>query len=74
MLPLLQWKISEYYTTSVCVFVNLGIQPAMRMCRIVICRLPRSTVFSTLSHKRHDFRKEVTENQMRAWIFSTNFV
>jgi hypothetical protein len=27
--------------------------------------------FSTLCHKRHDFRKHVTEYQMRVLIFST---
>ena len=43
----------------VCVFVALGIRHAMRMHRIVICGQPRSTIFlSTLSHKRHDFRKK----------------
>jgi hypothetical protein len=29
--------------------------------------------FSTLSHKRYDFRKEIIENKMRVLIFSTNF-
>ena len=58
----------------VCVYITLGIQPAMRVCHIVICGLPRSAIFSTLSHKRHYFRKEVTENQMCALIFSTTFV
>jgi hypothetical protein len=39
------------------------------MRRIVICGL--SGYFSTLSHKRHDFYKEVTENKMCVLIFST---
>ena len=29
--------------------------------------------FSTLSHKRHDFRKNVTEHKMCVLIFSTTF-
>jgi hypothetical protein len=36
---------------------------------------PRSLpYFSTLSHKRCDFRKNVIEHKMCALIFSTNFV
>ena len=55
---------------NVCI-CNLSIQPAMPMWHIFICGLLRYTIFSTLSHKRHDFRKEVTENQMCSLIFST---
>jgi hypothetical protein len=36
---------NEYYTTSVCGFVALGIQQAMRMRYTVICGLRRSTIF-----------------------------
>ena len=45
--------------------VALGIQHAMRV------RLPRSTKFSTLSHKMHDFRKRGIEHEMCVLISST---
>jgi hypothetical protein len=59
--PCLHWKvISIIY--SKCLSVALGIQHAMRMRRIisspVACpALP--CIFSTLSHKRHDLKKNV---------------
>jgi hypothetical protein len=45
-------KARKYYTTCVCI-VALGIQPAMSTRHVVICRLPTSTIFSTVSHKQH---------------------
>ena len=45
-------------TYSVCVSVALVIQHAMRVRHIVVCGLSRSTIFSTLSHKRDDLKKK----------------
>jgi len=51
----------------------LGIQHATRMRHICICVLPGSTIyFSTLFHKRHDFRKK--KYWMCVLVFSTTFV
>jgi hypothetical protein len=58
----------------VCVSVALGMQRAMRMLHIVICDQPRSTIYFTLSHKRHDFRKKIIELKMSVLISSTAFV
>ena len=44
-------------TYSECVFVVLVIQHVKRMRLIILSRgLSGSTIFSTLSHKRHDFK------------------
>jgi len=51
----------------------LVIQHAMRMRRSVVCGLPPLHYFSTLSHKRYDFRKKITEHKMCVMIFSTKF-
>jgi hypothetical protein len=44
-----------------CVFVASGIRHAMRNGHIVTCACPALQYFSTLSHKRHDFTKKITE-------------
>ena len=56
--------------------VALFIQHATRMRHIVTSFVaPRSPLyFSTLSHKRCDFRKKVIEHKMCVLIFSTTFV
>jgi len=56
------------------VFVALIIQHAMRMRHIVICGLSVSTLFFTLSQKRHDFRKKITKHKMYVLISSTTFI
>jgi len=48
-----------------CVSVALVVQHAMRMRHIVICVLSLLTIFSTLSHKRHDFQQKPIEHKMR---------
>jgi len=55
--------------------VAVVIEQVQRMRHIVICGLHRSTIFfSTLSQKRHDFRRKVIEHKMCVLIFSTAFV
>ena len=44
------------------------------MRHIVICDLPGSSYFSTLSHQRYDFRQNVTEHKTCVLLFSTTFV
>jgi hypothetical protein len=61
-------------TYSECVIVAFVIQSAMRMRHIVVCDLPGSTILSTLSHKRQDFReKKINKHEMCVSIFSTFF-
>ena len=56
------------------VSVALGTQREMRMRRIVTMACPALLHFSTLSHKRHDFGQNFTEQKMCVLIFSTTFV
>jgi hypothetical protein len=53
--------------------VALLIQHATRG-NYAVCGLSVPPHFLTLSHKRHDFRKEVTEYKISALIFSTTFI
>ena len=63
-------------TYSVCVSAALDIQQVMRMRHNILSSVARPALsyFSTLSHKRYDFREKVTENKMCVLIFSTTFV
>jgi hypothetical protein len=46
----------------------------MRMHCIVICDLPGCTVFSTLSHTRHEFCKETVIEDKMCFIICITFV
>ena len=48
---------------SGCAFVALVIQQAKRMRHVVFRGLSGCTVFFTLSHKRHDFRKTLIKQK-----------
>jgi hypothetical protein len=62
-------------TYSECGFVALVVQHAMRMRHFMpSVASPALSYFSTLSHKRHDYRIKVVEYKMCVLIFSTTFV
>ena len=63
-------------TYSECASVALVSQHAKRMRPIILsCDLSGSTIFSTLTHKRRDFRgKKIIEQKMCVLILSTDFV
>jgi len=61
-------SITQPVCVCVCVYVALVILHAMRMLRFAICGLPRSTRFSTLSHKRREFRKTLLNTKGVFWF------
>ena len=64
--------ISIAYSQCVC-SLSYPACKAHTPCYIVICGLSGSTAFSTLSHKRHDFRKYIIDHKIGILIFSTTF-
>ena len=61
--PVFQWKNQH----SQRVFVELGMQHAKRTCHIVTVACSVLQYFSSLSHKRHDFRKTLLNIRSLFW-------
>ena len=61
-------------TYSEFVVVGLGIQQTGRMRKFGITGLSGSTVLTTLTHKRQDFRKKIIDHKMCVLIFYTVLV
>ena len=74
MQPLLQWKSNEYYATWVCIC----------SLRYQACNAPKPhfhlwpallyNIFSTSSHKQHDFRTTLRNTHCVFWFSRTTFV
>ena len=67
---------NDEITHSECVCVALVIQHAKRMRRSVFSSVASlaPVYFSTLSHKRHDFRERVIGLKTHVLIFSATFI
>jgi len=62
-------------TYSECVSVASVIQHAKHMHHVILSSVASLALhFSTLSHKQHDFQKEVIEHKVRVLSFATSFV
>jgi hypothetical protein len=55
-------------TRSETVSVALGIQHEIRFRHIVVCDLSRSTIY--LSHKRHDYRKNIEYEMCVGFLYN----
>jgi hypothetical protein len=72
MRPFLQWYSNKCYVLWVCVcslYVS-GIQSACAVLYCHQCLVSLYRIFSTLSHKRHDFRIQVTDNVYFDFMYS----
>ena len=72
--PFLAWKSNKCYLLWVCVCSPRYPACNARAPYFHLWPAPLLQYFSTLSHKRRDFRKKVTEHKMCVLILSTTFV